>query len=64
MLINISHKIIGIEVYTDNSEDLNSLLAVSGRHKGRIPQPKDYGCPKRLFSTVRSKCTTLKLNTL
>jgi hypothetical protein len=64
MLINISHKITGIEMYTDSSEDLSSLLAVSGKHKGRSPQPKDYACTKRLFRTIRSKCTTLKLNTL
>jgi len=61
MLINISHKITGIEMYTDNSKDLSSRLVVSGRHKGRSPQPKNYGCPKGLFSTVRSKSTTLKI---
>ena len=64
MLINISHKITGIEMYTDNSEDLGSILAVRGSHKGRRPQTKDYGYPKHLFCAVRSKYTTLKLNTL
>jgi hypothetical protein len=57
-------KITPIEMYSHYSKDHSSILPLSGRPKRRSPQPKNYGCPKCLFSTTSSKCTTFKLNTL